>query len=371
MKPGPDDETIPDPIGEANARIAAGDANGAAALLKAQLHLGRGGLLTRIALGRALLAAGDDEQALQILREAAALGPGIAEAAFALGEGLLAMGHLPTGIAEFQRALRLEPTLVAARYALGCAWLDAGEAERSAEIFFEVAATESPFTLLAAQKMSEVEAMRRASRAAPGYIRHLFDQFSSDYERKMLGELSYRAHLVLRGLADLVGVAGQGLDILDLGCGTGLAGEAFLDLAHRLDGVDLSPLMIARARGRGIYDSLVIQDIETALATAGPSYDLILAADTLVYLGDLVALFRGACIRLKKGGFFLFTVEKKPGEGFELGPKRRYRHSEAYLRQEADREELEVVGLLDCSLRQEAKLPVEGLAVALQRNEAF
>ena len=165
-----------------------------------------------------------------------------------------------------------------------------------------------------------------------------------------------------------MGVTGQRLDILDLGCGTGLAGEVFQDLARRLDGVDLSPLMIERARGRGIYDSLVIQDIETALTTASPSYDLILAADTLVYLGDLVALFRGASLRLKKGGFFLFTVERKPGEGFELGPKRRYRHSEAYLREEAGRAGLEVMGLLDCSPRWEAKSPVEGLAVALQRN---
>ena len=368
MKPGPYDEMVPDPLGEATARIAAGDPTGAAEVLQAQLRAGRGGLLARIALGRALLAAGDNEQALQILRETAALGPGIAEAAFALGEGLLAMGHLPTAIAEFQRALRLEPTLVAANSALGCAWFDAGEADRAAEIFCEIAAMESPFAPRAARKLSELEAMRRASRAPPGYIRHLFDQFSSDYERKMLTELSYRAHHLLRDLAGLVGAAAQGLDILDLGCGTGLAGEAFRDLARRLDGVDLSPLMIERARDRGIYACLVVQDLEAALATPGPSYDLILAADTLVYFGDLGALFRGTNARLKRGGFFLFTVEKKPGEGFELGPKRRYRHSEAYLRQEADRVGLDVMGLLDCSPRQEARSPVEGLAVALQRN---
>jgi predicted TPR repeat methyltransferase len=369
MKPDADDNVIPDPIGEANARIAAGDASGAVALLQSQLRAGRGGLLTRIALGRALLAADDAEQALQVLREAAALAPGIAEASFALGEGLLAVGHLPTAIAEFQRALRLEPTLIAARYALGCCWLDAGEAERAAEVFSELAATESPFTSRAAQKISEVEAMRGASRSAPGYIRHLFDQFSPDYERKMLEELSYRAHLILRGLADLVGVTARRLDILDLGCGTGLAGEAFRDVAHRLDGVDLSPRMIECARSRGIYDSLVIDDVETALAAGRRTFDLILAADTLVYLGDLGPLFTAAGRRLKPSGFFLFTVEKKSGDGFELGPKRRYRHSEAYLREEASRAGLEIMGLLDCSPRQEAKSPVEGLAAALQRNE--
>jgi predicted TPR repeat methyltransferase len=365
MKPDPDETMIPDAIGEANARLAAGDARGAAALLQSQLRSGRGGLLTRIALGRTLLAADDAEQ---VLREAAALAPGIAEAGFALGEALLALGHLPTAIAEFQRALRLEPTLVAARYALGCAWLDAGEAERAAEIFSELAATESPFTSRAAQKIFEVEAMQSASRSAPGYIRHLFDQFSGDYERKMLGELSYRAHLVLRGLADLVGISARELDILDLGCGTGLAGEAFRDIARRLDGVDLSPRMIARAQDRGIYDCLAVEDVETALAGAGPSYDLILAADTLVYLGDLRPLFAGVRRSLKQGGFFLFTVERKMGDGFELGPKRRYRHGEAYLREEAAIAGLDVMGLLDCSPRLEAKSAVEGLAVALQRN---
>ena len=371
MKPAPDSPAIPDPIGEANARLAAGDARGAAALLQSQLDSGRGGLLTRVALGRALLAAGDHEHALQVLREAVALAPSMADAVFALGEALHAIGHLPTAIAEFQRALRLEPALDAARYALGCAWLEAGEPERAAEIFADLAAMNSSLAPGAARKMSEVEAMRRATRSAPGYVRHLFDQFSADYDRKMLGELSYRAHLVLRGLADLVGVTARDLDILDLGCGTGLTGEAFRDLARRLDGVDLSPRMIERARARNVYDSLVIDDIETALAAAGRSYDLILAADTLVYLGDLRPLFTAARNRLEPGGFFLFTVERKPEDGFELGPKRRYRHSETYLRQEAAGLGLEVMGLLDCTPRREAKTPVEGLAVALRRNEAF
>ena len=185
----------------------------------------------------------------------------------------------------------------------------------------------------------------------------------------MLGELSYRAHLILRDLADLVvGGTADGFDILDLGCGTGLAGEAFRGLARRLDGLDLSPRMIERARNRGIYDSLAVEDLETALAKPGPAYDLILAADTLVYLGDLGPLFRGASGRLRKDGFFLFTVEKKSGNSFELGPKRRYRHSEAYVRAAAARVGFEVMGLLDCSPRQEARLPVAGLAVALQRN---
>jgi predicted TPR repeat methyltransferase len=290
-----------------------------------------------------------------------------AENALSRGRALLKAGDLPEAIAEFHRALQLDPAHEPARYALGCAWLEAGEPERVREILTPLAMIRSEFAARAGEKIAQAESMGSAPRAAPGYVRHLFDQFASDYDRRMLTELSYRAHLALRDLAGLLlQPQPHALDILDLGCGTGLAGVAFQDLAHRLDGIDLSPRMIDEARARGIYDALAVADLEVALALPERAYDLILAADTLVYLGDLSAVFAGVRARLKAGGFFLFTVEKGSGEGFERGPKRRYRHSESYLRREAARAGLEVMGLLEGSLRDDAQLPVEGLAAALQ-----
>ena len=45
----------------------------------------------------------------------------------------------------------------------------------------------------------------------------------------------------------------------------------------------------------------------------------------------------------------------------------RFRHSEAYLREEAARAGLEFVDLIERPLRQEASQPVGGLAVALRK----
>jgi predicted TPR repeat methyltransferase len=356
-----------DPIAEAEALMKAGEPARAVELLQQVLAKGRGGILTRAALSRSLLAAGEMEAALAAARETSKMAPGVAEAALVLGEALLAAGHLATAIAEFQRAAELDPASDVTRLALGSAWLEAGEAERAVQILRDI-----PYTPhLAgevATKIAAAEAMQRANRSAPGYVRHLFDQFAPDYDRRMLDDLLYRAPRILRGLADMLIVAESGtLAILDLGCGTGLSGAAFKDLAARLEGVDISPKMIEAARARSIYDALTVGDIETALAQPGPEYDLIVAADTLVYLGDLAPIFAGARRRLKPGGLFLFTVEKTVSEGYELGPKRRYRHSELYLRQEAERIGLEVMGLLDCSPRDEAKVPVAGLSAALQR----
>ena len=352
--------TEEDPIESAEALIASGRAEEAARALQARLAAGRGGLLARLTLIKALLASGDNKTALTEAREAVSLNPGIALAVLALGEALLAADALPTAIAELQRALRLDPDLVRARELIAAAWLKAGEPDKALE---NLQALENP----PAEMLAACEAIKASPRSDPSYVRHLFDQFSADYDERMIGQLAYAAPQILVDLASMVMPGREKLSVLDLGCGTGLAGAVFKPLAARLDGVDLSPAMIEKARARGIYGDLKVADLETALAAAGPRYDLILAADTLVYLGDLGKVFEGARDRLSPNGYFLFTVEKSEATGFELGPKRRWRHSEAYLRELATRSGFDMAGLVAAAPRHEANQPVDGFAVALVR----
>jgi predicted TPR repeat methyltransferase len=354
-----------DPIAQAQAQIAAGHAHEAARALRARLADGRGGALARTTLVTALLASGDVRGALAEAREALFLNPDLPAVLVALGQALLAAENLPAAIAEFQRALRLDPGHVEARFLTGCAWAQAGEADKALEIFdgLDRVAPGLDSQLLASWT-ARARAMKDAVRSDPGYVRHLFDQFSADYDSRMRGPLAYAAPEILRDLADMVMHGRSQLSILDLGCGTGLAGAVFQPLAARLDGLDLSPAMLEKARARGIYDDLAVGDIETALAAPGRSYDLILAADTLVYLGDLAPVFRGARSRLTAEGYFLFTVEAAE-DGFELGPKRRWRHADAYLRTTAAVAGFTVTGLVAAAPRREANLPVAGFAVAL------
>jgi predicted TPR repeat methyltransferase len=288
-------------------------------------------------------------------REAALLHPGSAIHALAHGEALLEAGRLPEAIGELQRALRLDYESADARLALGRAWLAAGEGEKALDAFSRLSGVDDD--------VAKARAMLAQPRSDAGYVRHLFDQFATDYDTRMISQLGYAAPGILRELAAMVLGPREGLAILDLGCGTGLSGLAFKDMARRLDGVDLSPVMIEKARARRIYDHLAVGDIE---ALADGDCDLLLAADTLVYLGDLTQILAAAARSLRPGGMFLFTVESKDGEGFELGPKRRWRHSEHYLREEAAKAGFQVAGLLTCVPRSEAGKPVEGFAVALR-----
>ncbi len=359
----PDD----DPLETAEALIADGRAADAVGLLRSLLERGRGGLLTRTALVQALIAADELADATSVARETALTNPQAAIAANSLGEALLASGNLATAIGEFQRALRLDPEFTRARFLAGCAWLEAGEADKALEAFAAIGAEDGPPGL--AGRIAEATAMRARPRSDPRYVRHLFDEFSSNYDERMLQQLAYGAPSILRELADMLGIV-EPRSILDLGCGTGLAGMAFKDLATTLNGIDLSPAMIEKARARSIYDALHVADLESALADQDSHVDLIVAADTLVYLGNLEAVFAGVAQTLRREGHFLFTVEKSESAPFEFGPKRRWRHSEAYLRDLAARYGLEVVGLMACHPRSEAGVPVEGLAVALQKGLA-
>jgi predicted TPR repeat methyltransferase len=351
-----------DPVEQAQTLLDAGRAEDAVSLLEPVVAAGRGGLFARITLVRARLAADDTAGALAMARELASLHPDDAQVVLALGETLAKTHALPAAIAEFHRALRLDPGFDAARLALAAAWLEAGEPERAEAAFEPVEATPLRESLRA-----RAAHMRGQSRSDAGYVRHLFDQFSANYDESMRGPLRYAAPEILRELLSMVMPGRSGLAVLDVGCGTGLAGEVFKDVAARLDGIDLSPQMIAKARARGIYASLAVGDMESIAAV--DTYDLVLAADSLVYLGDLARMFDVVRRSLKPDGQFLFTVEENPKPGFRLGPKRRWRHSESYLREIAARKGFDIAGLMTCAPRSEAGTPVDGFACAFEKRD--
>lgn len=358
-------EPFLDPIAESAELIAAGRADDVVARCEALIAAGRGGALIRLALGRALLALAKPSEAIAALREAASLAPSSPDIAVAMGDALAAAGALPTAIAEYQRALRLDPTTVDAHLQLASLWLEAGEPAK-AEAELDAAESNGADAATLEARREAIAEHKSLKRASSGYVRHLFDQFAADYDERMRARLGYSAPETLRDLcALLLGPPRKSLDILDLGCGTGLSGVAFASYAKRLAGVDLSPGMLAKAQSLSLYDTLLVGDIEALPETIG-TFDLVVAADVLVYVGDLSKVFAQARRHLKRDGLYAFTTEKAEDGDFALGPKRRYRHSEAYLRREAEVHGFDIASLIECVTRHDAGIPVPSLAAVLR-----
>jgi predicted TPR repeat methyltransferase len=202
--------------------------------------------------------------------------------------------------------------------------------------------------------------------APPSTMVALFDGYAEKFDEHLTGHLKYRCpELLHEAVAALKPRAG--LNVLDLGCGTGLCGPLFRPLAASLAGVDLSPAMIDKARRRGVYDRLEVGDLVTALRRAPGTFDLLLAADVLVYVGDLSPVLSAAAAALGPSGLFAFSVEEHHGAGYALLPTRRYAHSVEYLKSEAARVGLDVVEVRDAIPRIENGRDVRGLIVILRR----
>jgi predicted TPR repeat methyltransferase len=149
---------------------------------------------------------------------------------------------------------------------------------------------------------------------------------------------------------------------LDLGCGTGLAGAAFRDCVEHLGGVDLSAGMIAQARTKGVYDALHVGNAVDHLREAPDrTFDLIVAADVLVYIGNLAPLFTQIARVLASGGLFALTAESNNGYGYFIGGDTRYAHSQKYIEATAGEVGLSVLLLDLASTRRNKRAVVPGL----------
>ncbi len=153
-------------------------------------------------------------------------------------------------------------------------------------------------------------------------------------------------------------------DALDAGCGTGLCGPLLRPLCRTLSGVDLSAGMLARAERRGVYDALVCEELVGFLARHPGQFDLLVAADVLLYFGNLAPLFAAAATALRAGGLFGLSIERDlvegPSPGYRVLPAGRFAHAPDYLRAVAvaafDQELC-----LDTTLRLEAQRRVRGI----------
>lgn len=344
------------------------DAGEAAVRLDRLVRGGRGGARARLGLGLALIRTGAAAAAAETLREAAFLAPNDPGIRTALGTALLDMGDHRAAIAALQHALRLAPHDAAASFRLGMAWEALGERDRALG-FYDTAAETPGDPSGAGARAAALRQSAPVARHTASFVRHLFDAYAGDYDSNMRETLGYRGpELLLAPLVSRLGAPAGRLDIGDLGCGTGLCGPLLRPWARRLDGVDLSPGMLAVAARGGAYDALDEADLIDWLGARAGRFDLLVAADVLNYFGDLAPVFAVAVPALRPGGLLAFSVEAHDVPGWSLGPKRRFRHGGDYAAATAAAAGLAILQADRVVLRCDAGVGVDGLMIVASRS---
>lgn len=376
-----------------------GDSAGADEAYQASIRLAPALAEAQSNYGNFLRRTGKLTEAIAAHQKAISLKPSVPEFHLSLGLDQLAQHRIEDAAASFARALKLNPD-----YATACAYL--GHASQLLKRWeFALACFDKvlqkhpdhPDTHLA--RAWTLEQLGRADEAIAGYtealrlvpgwdaaefnlaairggrtvhevpaetIQELFDNYADRFEDHLVGQLNYCAPQLLRE-ALVPHLTGRGApDTIDLGCGTGLVGAMLRPYAAALTGVDLAPKMIERARVRGIYDELEVGDVTETLRKRPDAFDLAVAGDVLIYLGNLAPVFQAARTALRPGGLFAFTLEAHDGEDYVVRPSRRFAHSERYILKLAADNGFVTVSWTTGALRTESGQPINGFIVILR-----
>jgi predicted TPR repeat methyltransferase len=299
---------------------------------------------------------------------AASSGDLIADRRYRFGCDLAARGDFSAAADLFAQAAEAAPGFAPAWFGLGEARERLGDAAGAASAYRQALDIDPDDRCGAALHLARLGGVDAASAMSPAYVRALFDQYAPRFDAALAG-LAYRGPARLREAVENIRPGITFDRMLDLGCGTGLAGAAFRPLARHIVGVDLSPAMIAQARAKQIYDRLETGDLLQFLADEKDKYELAIAADVFVYLFDLAPIAVAVARALRPRGLFGFTVETYAGTGVELGEKLRFRHGAEHVRDAVAAAGLRLFALSPAATRTEAGADVPGLLAVAMRSD--
>jgi predicted TPR repeat methyltransferase len=233
------------------------------------------------------------------------------------------------------------------------------------------------------------------------FVAELFDSFADSFDDKLLRSLEYKVPVLVGELAKTLSPNYDA--VLDAGCGTGLAGRYLHSLLRPkgvMIGVDASQKMLDKAAtctvssGCGLpiqiesdpnssllYHRLVRADLEDLsmesfrldgeLVTLD-SFDLIVAADVLVYFGTLENILPTFASLSKNHGRLIFSCELATDEeaplGWRLLPSGRFAHTKKHAVETAKAAGYQLIFYREITPRIEKGQPVPGHLFAFELN---
>lgn len=283
--------------------------------------------------------------------------PGNIEYLYNAGVAQMALGHLQEARIHFEMILNHQENHFATLNNLAAIHSRLGQREEAIQLLKRATTVDSNDSSCQFM-LNALTGEKNQPPACPDYIHNLFDQYALYYDQHMQGALQYTIpHHIGRLLHQFHGV-GKVERALDLGCGTGLMGVVMREISTHLTGVDLSAKMLAIARGKTIYDTLIESELIHFLQQDTHTYELAIAADVMPYFGELNTLFGLICKRLADQGLFILTTEISTDEPWQLQSSARFSHHERYIQSLCVQHNLELIHQEKAIARMQNQLPL-------------
>ena len=276
---------------------------------------------------------GDIDKAIQFYQQAVLINPDFFAAHNNLAVAFLTKQHMGYALKHFEEAYRIQPNNKALSYTI--------------------------------QMLSQNQPLLSAP---PEYVQSLFDAYADHYESHLINALEYKIPELFQNILSGLTSKSQPIDILDLGAGTGLCGISMKPVAKKLFGVDLSPKMLAVAAEKQIYDELITQDITSYLADKHEQFDLIMAGDVFVYMGQLDTILHLIYNALRDHGLIIFNTEIGTESDFKMNQSGRFSHHKSYIDSLAKKYHFHIRNYQTCLTRMQNNEAVFGHLYVLQKG---
>lgn len=318
-------------------------------------------------LGNLLQAQGRNDEAITLFQQAIRVRPDFAVPYNNLGNSLARLNRREDAVRAFEKALELAPRFAEALQNLAENLQALGRHDDAARRFEELLAVQ-PENENARFALAALRGENPAT-APDAFVAKVFDELAPRFESHLVGTLGYRIPEELIALLKPWLASRDPVDVIDMGCGTGLFGREIKSWARTLAGCDLSGAMVAQCRGTGLYDrveQLELVPFLGGIATA--STDVVAATDVFVYVGDLSRIFAETARVLRPGGRFGFSIELADTGDFTLRATSRFAQSKAYIERLAREHGFTITDAADTPIRTEAGVPIPGWLVVLEKR---
>lgn len=317
-------------------------------------------------LGVAYRETGDQDEAISCFQRAVAFAPDMAEAWNNLGVAQDEFNMIENASESYRKAIEIRSDYTSAHFNLGLSLQKLRQFKEAEEHYNKV--LEARPDDEAAKFMLQSLGTSATPDAAPvEHVRRIFDRCAGTFERILVKDLEYKTPELL---FDLVRpYLTEEMNVLDLGCGTGLGAQLYRPFAKRLTGVDVSSKMLEKAAEKKIYNRLEVFDILQDWAFP-KKFDLIYSSDVFVYFGNLDTIIRSASSYLVCGGIIAFSVERLEDNSMEcrLFPSGRYAHSRTYIKDCLRRHGLQLIKETKSDIRKQSGNQVKGLLIVAKKE---
>ncbi|MDO8988272.1 MAG: tetratricopeptide repeat protein [Sideroxyarcus sp.] len=321
-------------------------------------------------LGAAFESNGEPARAEQCYTTAAKIDPNCADAFYLLSALCLKQERYEEARYFNYSGIAVAPAGYKSLTALGQAYYELGRVDEAIALFEKWLIVE-PDNPVALHLLAAYRGQQTPAQCSRLFIEQTFDTFANNFEN-VLGRLKYCGPQLVSEYLAALNMPTSSLSALDLGCGTGMVGEALKPYVREMTGVDLSQAMLERAAAKQVYQHLHKSDIAEFLCESRERYDLITCMDTFIYIGRLDEVLALIHRNLKPGGMLLFSTEKLAGArelDYQLNVSGRYSHHQGYLTEKLAESGFRIQQISDVVIRMESGCPIEGQFVCACRAD--